>query len=103
VPTGRRHSTYTLADTMLLVASTAAMFASIRACVTMASFEPAQAIVTPLAVFLSFGGYGAWAARRRGRSRFEGFCWGLIFGPFGVLMMALMPHRVRPSNDDALI
>ncbi len=89
---------YTLADIILLVGSSACLFASLRACTTTATFEPIQAIITPFAIFLSFGGYGAWVARRRGKSRFEGFCWGLVFGPCGVLMIALMPHRGKPSG-----
>jgi hypothetical protein len=87
----------TLADIMLLVASTAGLFAVVQACgSTIDPFEQVQAIITAAALFLSFGGYGACAARRRGRSRFEGFRWGFIFGPIGVLMIGLMPH---PPDD----
>jgi hypothetical protein len=87
---------FTLADIMLLVASTAGLFAVIQACSSSRFFEPIQAAIIPAALFLSFGGYGACMARRRGRPRFEGFCWGFICGPFGVLMIGLMPD---PPED----
>jgi hypothetical protein len=96
----------TLADIMLLVASTAGLFAVIHTCLIGAwavvelnqsvVFRPIQAVIGGVALFLSFGGYGACAARWRGRARFEGFCWGFIFGPLGVLMIGLMPD---PSDD----
>jgi hypothetical protein len=77
---------------MLLVASTAGLFGVVRGCDEgMHPFDPLQAIIRLAALFLSFGGYGACAARWRGRPRFEGFSWGFIFGPLGVLMIALMP------------
>jgi hypothetical protein len=91
---------YTLADVMLLVAATAGLFTPVQACVVRVPFEPIQAIFTLVALFLCFGGYGACAARLRARSRLEGFCWGFIFGPLGVLMIGLMPHRRVPSAND---
>ncbi len=99
--TGPPHRKYTLADPMLLVAATAGLFTLVRACdITAASFEPIQAIFTGAACLLCFGGSGACAARLRGRTRLEGFYWGFIFGPLGVLMIGLMPHRPVPTVGD---
>ncbi len=91
---------FTLADIMILVASTAGLFAVIHAGTGSGPMGPVptglQAALTSAAVFLSLGGFGACAARSRGRPRFEGFCWGIICGPFGVLMIGLMPS---PPED----
>jgi hypothetical protein len=91
---------FTIADIMILVASTAGLFAVIQACtgaIRMGAVPAGiQSTITSAAVFLSLGGFGACAARWRGRPRFEGFCWGVICGPFGVLMIGLMPD---PPED----
>lgn len=57
-----------------------------------------------------FAGFGAWIARQNGRRPAEGFMLGFCFGPFGVLVEALMPdfgfptgrRRSRPLTDDEL-
>jgi hypothetical protein len=91
---------FTLSDIMILVASTAGLFTVIHAgtgAVRMEAVPAAiQSTITSAAVFLSLDGLGACAARWRGRPRFEGFCWGFICGPFGVLMIGLMPD---PPED----
>ena len=100
----QRQSRITLADIMILIASTAGLFGVVRACPISVRiephpdilFEPIQTGLVATALFLSLGGFGACAARLRGRPRFEGFCWGFILGPFGVLMIGLMP---APRED----
>jgi hypothetical protein len=91
----RRPSRFTLADVMILIASTSGLLAVIPACTAAVRMSPVpaalQSTLNAVAVFLSLGGFGACAARMRGRPRFEGFCWGFICGPFGVLMIGLMP------------
>jgi hypothetical protein len=99
VSTGPPRRNFTLADVMVLVAATAGLFTLFQACDIRVPFEPIQAIFTTAALFLCFGGYGGCTARWRGRSRLEGFCWGFIFGPLGVLMIGLMPNRARPPQD----
>lgn len=90
----------TLADLMILVASTAGLLAVIpgwTGAVRMGAVRAGiQATLTSAAVFVSPGGLGACAARLRGRRRFEGSCWGFICGPCGILTMALMPF---PPED----
>ena len=94
----------TLADIMILVASSAGLFGVIRAAMCSIQlepfpgilFEPIQAGIMTVALFLSLGGFGACVAGWRGRARFEGFCWGVICGPFGLLMIGLMP---APPQD----
>ncbi len=90
----------TLADRMLLIAATAGLLALIRACDFTVGFQPIQGAMTAVAVGLCFGGYGACAARWRGRLRYEGFLWGFIFGPLGVLLIALMPSRPALSGAE---
>src|SRR5215472_5992864 len=91
---------FTLADIMILVASLAGLLAVIpgwAGAIRMGAISTGiQATLTSAAVFLSLGGLGACAARLRGRPRFEGFCWGFICGPCGILTMALMPY---PPED----
>jgi hypothetical protein len=91
---------FTLADIMILVASVAGLLAVIHPYGIVARMGPItagfQAAFTSAALFLSLGGFGACTARWRGRPRFEGFCWGFICGPFGLLMLALMPY---PPED----
>ena len=92
--------TDTLADRMLLIAATAGLCALIRACDFTVAFQPIQGAMTAIAVCLCLGGYGACTARWRGRLRYEGFLWGFIFGPLGVLLIALMPRRPAPSGAE---
>ena len=96
-----RQSRMTLADIMIPIASTAGLFGVVRACTSSVRIEPHPDILfqtglVAAALFLSLGGFGTCAARLRGRPRFEGFCWGFICGPFGVLMIGLMP---APRED----
>jgi hypothetical protein len=93
---------YSLADRMLLIAATAGLLALVRACDFTVAFQPIQGAMTVIAVCLCFGGYGACAARWRGRLRYEGFLWGFIFGPLGVLLIALMPRRPEPSEPESV-
>jgi hypothetical protein len=44
-----------------------------------------------LALAVVFAGLGAWIADQKGRSGGEGFALGLLFGPLGVLVEALLP------------
>ena len=60
------------------------------------TFDPIQAAIVGAALFLGFGGHRRLRGPMAGTSRFEGFCWGLILGPLGVLMIALMPD---PPDD----
>lgn len=89
-----------MADMMILVASMAGLCTVARFWVVNVWAGPIptgiQAAITSASVFLSLGGLGACVARWRGRARFEGFCWGVICGPFGLLMFALMP---MPRED----
>jgi hypothetical protein len=103
---GRRpRRRFTLADIMILVASSSGLFGVVHAAARSIRIEPfpgilfepiIQAEIVAVALFLSLGGFGACVARWRGRARFEGFCWGFIGGPFGVLMIGLMP---APPED----
>jgi hypothetical protein len=88
-PTLRRFS---LADIMILVASIAALLTLVHVVVTARTLEPVQAVITSVAAFLGLGGCGACAARLRGRPRFDGFIWGVVCGPLGVLMITLTPE-----------
>jgi hypothetical protein len=89
-----------IADIMILVASLAGLLAVIPGwggAIRMGAVSSGiQATLTSAAVFLSLGGLGACAARLRGRPRFEGFCWGFICGPCGILTMALATY---PPDD----
>jgi hypothetical protein len=44
-----------------------------------------------LIVAVVFGGLGAWVATQKDRGQGEGFILGLLFGPLGVLIEALLP------------
>ncbi len=41
-----------------------------------------------------FGGFGAWIAAQKRRGIFEGFVLGLLFGPLGVLVEAMLPMGI---------
>lgn len=51
------------------------------------------AILTTLIVLLVFSGLGWWIAIQKGRSEAEGAALGLLFGPLGCLVEALLPNR----------
>lgn len=42
-------------------------------------------------VLLASGTFGAWVAQQKRRSGGEGFLLGCLFGPFGILIEALLP------------
>jgi hypothetical protein len=43
------------------------------------------------------GGFGAYAAHQKGRSRVEGFVFGLFLGPIGVVAVGTMPTLGRTT------
>jgi hypothetical protein len=45
--------------------------------------------------WLCFVGLGSWVAMQKNRSEGEGALLALIFGPFGVLIEALLPDNPR--------
>jgi hypothetical protein len=47
--------------------------------------------------WLVFGVFGVWVACEKGRNELEGLFLGLFFGPFGVLIEALLPTVQRPT------
>jgi hypothetical protein len=56
---------------------------------------------------VAMGGLGAWIASQKQRDPSEGFILGLLFGPLGCLIEALLPSRNRgfgtsrrPSDSD---
>jgi hypothetical protein len=48
-----------------------------------------------------FGGLGAWVATHKHRGTLEGFILGLLFGPLGVLVEALLPNGSETSQRTA--
>ncbi len=48
-------------------------------------------------IWMVMGALGAWVAMAKNRSPIEGLMLGFLFGPFGVLIAALMPNM--PSKD----
>lgn len=61
-----------------------------------------MALLLLLVMWLAFAGLGAWIAGQKHRSVEEGFALGLIFGPLGCLIEALLPMLERP-DDSALV
>jgi hypothetical protein len=54
------------------------------------------AVIAVVSCF-AFGLLGAYVADQKGRGKTEGFWLGLLFGPLGVLVVALLPAiRSRP-------
>ena len=43
--------------------------------------------------WLAFAGLGAWVATQKGRGPAEGLILGLLFGPYGTLIEALLPNQ----------
>jgi hypothetical protein len=60
-------------------------------------------IVGVIVVWLSSGALGAWVAFQKGRGASEGFTLGVLFGPFGVLIEALLPNRELPMRAEETI
>ncbi|HWE39326.1 MAG TPA: hypothetical protein VG406_22440 [Isosphaeraceae bacterium] len=84
-----------LLESMILVASTAVIMAGARWVAT-ASVEELFSGIMPVvfvATAVAFGGYGACIARWRRRSWLEGFWFGLILGPLGLLAEANVRDR----------
>jgi len=50
-----------------------------------------DAVWIGLAAWVGSAVLGAWVAAQKSRSTFEGFALGCLFGPFGVLVEALLP------------
>lgn len=49
-----------------------------------------------------FGCFGAWVACQKNRGFDEGLALGLLFGPFGVLIEALLPSLPTPASQPSL-
>jgi hypothetical protein len=58
------------------------------------------AIVIVLGLIL-WGPLGSWVAAQKGRGGMEGFLLGAVFGPFGVLVEALLPTDGRALEEGA--
>jgi hypothetical protein len=58
-------------------------------------------VITALVVEIVMGSFGAWVAIQKRREPSEGFVLGLLFGPLGVLVEAMLPvgerQTVQPS------
>jgi hypothetical protein len=54
-----------------------------------------------VAGWLVFAVLGYYVARQKRRSRGEGFFLGLLFVPFGVLIVALLPQGEAPARSPA--
>ncbi len=50
---------------------------------------------------LAFAGFGAWIAGEKGRGRTQGVVIGFLFGPLGVLILAMLPNRPTPTPRPA--
>ena len=52
------------------------------------------------AYLLLCGGIGAYCSAEKARPCFEGFLFGALLGPFGVIAAACLPNLERPANLD---
>jgi hypothetical protein len=60
-------------------------------------------LVALVAAWLICAGLGSYVAVQKGRGGFEGFFFGLLLGPLGVLIAALMPASpVRPASASVI-
>lgn len=50
--------------------------------------------------WIVFAGFGAWIAAQKNREQGEGMALGCLFGPFGVLIEALLPTLPSPERRD---
>jgi hypothetical protein len=60
-------------------------------------------LLVPLLAWTGLVGLGAYVAAQKGRPRAEGALLGLLFGPLGCLVVALLPeppHGPGPSRPD---
>jgi hypothetical protein len=60
--------------------------------------DPTALVVGLAVVWFVCGCLGAWVARQKGRGGDEGFYLGFLFGPFGVLIEALLPNKAAGSE-----
>jgi len=60
-----------------------------------------NAIGIGIAVYLFISSIlGCYVAYEKGRSQTEGFIFGLLFGPLGLLIVACLPTGDRPGRGD---
>jgi MFS family permease len=59
--------------------------------------EPGFYVVALLVYAIVFGGLGLFVANAKNRPSGEGFCLGLLFGPLGALIEALLPNGKPPA------
>jgi hypothetical protein len=50
---------------------------------------------------IGFGFFGLWVSIQKCRSPVEGFVIGLLFGPLGVVVEAILPQGAVPAGDSA--
>ncbi|MGE4196031.1 MAG: hypothetical protein AB7G11_02760 [Phycisphaerales bacterium] len=55
------------------------------------------AVVAIAFCLVILGPFGLFVAAAKRRSKLEGFLLGLLFGPFGILIEALLPNGERPA------
>jgi hypothetical protein len=61
----------------------------------MDAFSYAIGYLVALGVYLLIcGGLGAYCSTQKGRSGIEGFCMGILLGPFGVIAAACLPEQL---------
>jgi len=58
-------------------------------------------LVLIVVLALVFAGFGAFVAVQKRREASEGFILGMLFGPLGVLVEALLPQGVQQTTDSA--
>jgi hypothetical protein len=58
-------------------------------------------VISVAASLLVCGGVGAYCSNEKGRSGIEGFLFGVLLGPFGVIAAASLPDHERSSSVDA--
>jgi hypothetical protein len=56
-------------------------------------------IIVP--IWIAMGVLGAWVAMQKNRSPVEGLMLGILFGPFGVLIIALLPNTPSQGTQAA--
>ena len=49
-------------------------------------------------VMIAMAGLGGWVASQKNRDATEGFVLGLVFGPLGVLVEALLPNAIKTGQ-----
>lgn len=61
--------------------------------------ELAMMAIVAVVVGLVFGFLGLYIASQKGRSETEGFLFGFLLGPFGVVLVALLPTKEKGSRQ----